>query len=561
MKKTIPTTLSGILFYIEEDAFARLSNYLDSVKKYFDANPSKAEIIADIESRISEQFLENSKKEKIITLQNVEDVISSMGTTEDFSSADNPGNESSEKISESASLEEKNKKLFRNPDDIVIAGVASGIGAYFGVDAVIIRLLFVLVVFLGGSGVLLYIVLWLIMPLAKTSADKLQMRGEAVTLESVSETVREKVNEVKHKGKLRKLISYPIFLLSALFRFILPLIQKIIGLVVSLATSIAMFALIFALFATIFNMDSPYVDFPILQIGHHAAIYTMLVAGFVAIFVPLFFLFSLGIKLLSRKSILNSKATFSLVGVWFIAILTFGTNATRIIPEYKHFMDTNPAFQDVTREFELKDFDGLKIKNNVEVTVIEGDEFRVAVTGWEDKIKNITLEVAEGDLVVGMQSPFKICIFCFGRSAKVEVTLPKITRIDASNSSTVISPLLAGDSLSLRLSNSSSAILVLNIKTLELNQKNSSWARLTGTTTVSTINLSNSSALNAYGLSSEDVTISAENSSDANIFAKKKLNATLKNSSYVEYSGNPTVTEKVSNSSVLRKEEYETLDF
>src|SRR5689334_11748638 len=109
MKKTIPITLSGTLFYIEEDAYNRLSEYLNTIKSHFASYNDSGEIISDIESRIAEQFLENGNKEKIVTLKNVEDLILSMGNVEDFS--DSEGEKEKNKTVEG---DVKKKKLFRN---------------------------------------------------------------------------------------------------------------------------------------------------------------------------------------------------------------------------------------------------------------------------------------------------------------------------------------------------------------------------------------------------------------------------------------------------------------
>jgi len=192
MKKTIPITIAGSLFYIEEDAYDKLSKYLESIKKHFSSSPESFEIVSDIESRIAEQFLENKKNnEKIVTLKEVEDLIKTMGNVEDFNDQENSGDDKQKE----GSGKNVEKKLFRDPDDLIIAGVSSGIAAYLGIDSVLVRLIFVLTIFFGGTGILVYIILWIVMPMAKTSTDKLQMRGEPVTINSVNQMVRIKLKK------------------------------------------------------------------------------------------------------------------------------------------------------------------------------------------------------------------------------------------------------------------------------------------------------------------------------------------------------------------------------
>ena len=70
------------------------------------------------------------------------------------------------------------RRLYRDADSRVLGGVCSGMGAYFNIDVVIFRILFVLSVFMGGAGVLIYIILWIVVPKAKTTAQKLEMKGK-----------------------------------------------------------------------------------------------------------------------------------------------------------------------------------------------------------------------------------------------------------------------------------------------------------------------------------------------------------------------------------------------
>jgi phage shock protein PspC (stress-responsive transcriptional regulator) len=338
MKKTIPTTIAGTLFYIEEDAYIKLKDYLDSIKMHFSTHTESAEIISDIEARISEQLLENNK-EKIVTEKDVEKIISSMGSAKDFGREENETRDIPKETHTA-------RKLFRNPDNVIIGGVASGIAAYLGIDPIIVRLIFVLIVLAGGSGVLIYLILWLIIPMAKTASDKLEMSGRAVTIESVKDVFQEKVDEVKkNKGTFRKIITFPILAIGAILHYLVPVLKKIIGFVVAFATSVAMFSIVFVTAVTVFNLKSPYIDFPLLQMGHTAAIYILIIAGFFAAFIPVLFMFSLGVKLLSNRNILSTTSAISLVTLWFFALMSIGITASRVIPEYQNYIRDNPQYQ------------------------------------------------------------------------------------------------------------------------------------------------------------------------------------------------------------------------
>ena len=203
MKKAISITLSSSVFQIEEDAYNKLDQYLDSIKDHYGSGKESEEILADIESSIAEKFLDKTKKKASINMKDVEEVIMVMGTISEIREQDEI--QADQKVSEDK--EEKDdgdtaiKKLYRNPDDQIIAGVCSGLGAYFGIDPVIIRLVFIALIFAGGSGVIAYIILWAIMPLAKTGTQKLEMRGKPVNLKEIEETIKEKSKEIKKEGK------------------------------------------------------------------------------------------------------------------------------------------------------------------------------------------------------------------------------------------------------------------------------------------------------------------------------------------------------------------------
>ncbi|MHB1922725.1 MAG: PspC domain-containing protein [Chitinophagaceae bacterium] len=201
MKKIININLSSRLIPIEDSAYDLLKSYLEVLKKYFTHEEGRDEIIGDIESRIAEIFQEILKKgAHCITDENVNGVIASMGRPEQFD-GDQPQPKSSGETTapEEYYYSKPKKRLFRDPDDKILGGVCSGLAAYFDVDPIIFRLIFAAMFFGWGSGLILYIILWIAMPLAKTSAEKLEMRGERVDLNNIKNTVKEEMSSLKGK--------------------------------------------------------------------------------------------------------------------------------------------------------------------------------------------------------------------------------------------------------------------------------------------------------------------------------------------------------------------------
>ena len=167
MKKVININFQGRVIPIEETAYEILKQYVDSLRRYFINEEGKEEIINDIESRIAELFGETLKKgSTCITDDDVNAVINSIGRPEDFDGDGEEEKVKSRVYEESAGSNytyTKGDRLFRNENNKVIAGVCGGIAAYFGVDAMLIRILFIVCAF-AGFGLLVYIVLWIAVP-------------------------------------------------------------------------------------------------------------------------------------------------------------------------------------------------------------------------------------------------------------------------------------------------------------------------------------------------------------------------------------------------------------
>lgn len=197
MKKTVTINVSGIIFHIDEDAFDKLASYLETIKSRFTQAEGRDEIIADIESRIAEllQGKINPAKQ-VITIEDISDVIAVMGEPEQI------GEESATGHKEKDNAQHKShKRLFRDPDNKVLGGVCGGIGAYFNIDPIWIRIGFVAALFLFGTGPLLYLILWVIIPQAASTAERLQMRGEPVNISNIEKSIREEVDQLKERLK------------------------------------------------------------------------------------------------------------------------------------------------------------------------------------------------------------------------------------------------------------------------------------------------------------------------------------------------------------------------
>lgn len=251
MNKTVTINLSGIIFNIDEDAYQKLHDYLSAIKGYFSESEGRDEIMSDIENRIAEMLSEKvGSKKQVVQMEDVNHVIAVMGKPEDF--AGEKTQEKETKKESSAYHTAKRRRVFRDTDNKILGGVCSGIAAYFNMDPLWLRLALVIAFFVFGTGFLLYLVLWIIIPEAKTSAEKLEMRGEDVNVSNIGKKVEEELHSfgkrmenwgeevkntassIKEKGVVNRFADFVVTVFGALviaFAKLLGILFIIIGLV------------------------------------------------------------------------------------------------------------------------------------------------------------------------------------------------------------------------------------------------------------------------------------------------------------------------------------------
>ncbi len=430
MKKTVSINIGGIIFHIEEDGFEKLKSYLDSVNKYFSSFDDSKEIISDIESRIAEIFLSKlTDNRQTINIDDVNDLITTMGTTQDFDATlesepepvkEEPTEETSSKkekkktpkrlyrdtkrriiggvsagiahyfgidplwirllfialfvnilfegISGAIFLayvilwivlpynneleeDEKIKKLFRNPDDRVLGGVSSGIASYFGIDVSVVRLIFVLSIFLSfGATILVYIILWIITPEAKTITEKMQMEGEPVTLKNIEDAVKKNLRVKEgEEGPLVKILLFPFRLialiikalakiLGPLLRFLIDAVRIIFGAILCLDGFIVMVVVTGALLtiygiggmARLYNLGEVPIDLFRESID---PIIIFSIWGFVLITALGFFL--AGLAIILKRKVVNAYVGWSLFALWIVSIVLISFNLPGYIAEFR----------------------------------------------------------------------------------------------------------------------------------------------------------------------------------------------------------------------------------
>ena len=200
MNKTISINLGGFFFHIDEDAYQKLSRYFDAVKRSL-APDGREEIMKDIESRIAELFQERIKNDKqVIGLIEIDAVIGIMGQPEDYKIDDEKTSyQSNTSTSSSSNYYYPSKRLFRDKENGMLGGVMAGLGHYLGIDALWLRIIMVILFFGFGTGLFVYIVLWVLVPEAITTTQKLEMRGEPINISNIERKVKEGIDDISSK--------------------------------------------------------------------------------------------------------------------------------------------------------------------------------------------------------------------------------------------------------------------------------------------------------------------------------------------------------------------------
>ena len=348
MKKTLTVNLGGTVFNIDDDAYRLLDNYLCNLKAHFSKEEGAEEIVDDIERRISELLAEKlAEGKQVITISDVEEVIARVGKPEEMDqegaadAADTAqGGASTQASAQGSTQSGTRRRLFRNPDDKILGGVISGIAAYFCWDVTLLRLL-LLVILICGYGTLIpvYIICWFLIPEARTAAEKLSMRGEAITVENIGKTVTDGfekmaggVNDYVRSGKPRTFLQKLGDTFVRACGWVLKVLLVLAVVCFSpflLVMAIVLVALIIALIAAVIGGGAAFASiFPVAwgltEFVSPLAILVMYISAALLICIPLFALVWLLWSQLTHSKAMNSGLKWTLLILWIVSAACFG---------------------------------------------------------------------------------------------------------------------------------------------------------------------------------------------------------------------------------------------
>ncbi|MGJ8667196.1 MAG: PspC domain-containing protein [Patiriisocius sp.] len=429
MKKTVNINLAGTFFHIDEDAFGKLQRYLDAIRRSLSDPLGGEEIIRDIEARIAELFSEKIEtNSQVVSTKELDEVIKIMGQPEDYTMGEASYEEDmADAPKDNQNYESKtrspHKQLFRDIDNKFVSGVSSGLGHYLGLDAIWVRLLWILLTFLtSGTAILAYVLFWILVPAAQTTSEKLKMTGEPINISNIEKKFNEGYQNVadsiknadydKYGDKIRKGSSNFFDTLGTVIVTILKVFLKFFGVILMVVGLMSLVGIIIGLFA--FGTFGIYdngvgLDMWYLVDASNTPVWVISMLGIFAAGIPMLVLFILGLKIVAPnvKSI-GTPAKITLLVLWLaslgvIAVLAIKQASARAydnsaITEIAVPVNASEIFRvkmraDKQYSYEVNRHGGLKLRTNQSgERVIYSNDIRLIVRHTNDSVGKLIIE-------------------------------------------------------------------------------------------------------------------------------------------------------------------------
>jgi phage shock protein PspC (stress-responsive transcriptional regulator) len=419
MNKTIIININGTVFHIEEQAYELLKDYMTDVKRHFFNSADSLEITTDIENRIAEMFTEILAREErqAIIDQDVAAVIEQMGSVKDFENAEEGNSSNFAESPFHATTPAGNRRLFRDPENHLVAGVCAGIANYFDLQAIWVRLFFAICFVFAGSGLLVYIILWVIIPKAETRADRMAMKGEPLDLqgfkrnfEAEMNTVGGRLNELRHEARplvyrTRDFISDFFHHLGIFFGGAGKVIIKVLGLAIMLGCVAGILAVIVALVASIafggheFSLPDSFLNYEYIN--------QVRIAATLMAIIPLAALIVVLSAAVFKTTGLGRSAGFTLLIVWISSLAVLAYHGSVVAAEFRDsagFSQTiklKPTAKQVyylqlneTMYLTAADSERLNIKNNFKDLILTDNDH----DDNDFESSNVRINIEKGDV-------------------------------------------------------------------------------------------------------------------------------------------------------------------
>ena len=543
MKKTLTINLNGIVFNIDEDAYQALKSYLNEIGAHFVSEEEK-EILKDIEARIAELFAEKLQGNKgVIEIADVESVISVLGHPNQFESE---ATESEETNKTEEPKKGKHKRFYRDPENRILGGVAGGVAAYLDWDTTLVRILFVILVIIGfGWAIPIYLLVWLIAPEARTTAQRLEMQGKDVTVDAIKEQF-DSAKEYVESDRFKQSASRIGIRLGEIVRWLFKALFIFVSVIMSIVCIAVLAAIIFALIVVIvagqdvvasmlpFTLMSPF--------GGWAALSSVALI----VIIPILAIMISSFRLLRGKRPEQRSHWFgwTLFVAWIISLFVLIGLSIKYITNDN--FDTTANVNTITETRAFTPFHSIEVSNNMKVMISQGDSTAVIVKAGDTRIGYIQTEVRDSILYVELKDDAN-SLHVLNSGGTVYVTTPNLRLIKANQASVIRSNApLKFNNLELNLNEASKAdldVAITNLLTIKASE--ASKVEIEGTADKLSTNINNASKADLDELVTTTANVEARNASKVEVGTTQSLWMSAHDASKITYKGAPVILQSI----------------
>ncbi|MDR3133164.1 MAG: DUF2807 domain-containing protein [Prevotellaceae bacterium] len=581
MKSTIKVSISGIAFNLDNDAYGCLKNYLDRVENIFSGKESGREIIEDIEVRIAELLSARIQSpEQIITLATVSEVIGTVGSADDIAGGEE---ETASTVQEQLKTPEpERKRLFRDIDHRVIGGVCSGLGNYFTIDRVFVRLAFAMALgcFLlqdyllhsffniaASASLLLYLALWIAMPAARTMKEKMIMRKEMITPASSKNDPA--YTKAAHEGDFGRVLG----------KILVITCRIIIGFVLAIIAFVALTLLItlpFGLFTGNvmmgelgwLNITDYLQDYTLIPSWLVVILLTLLVClplvGLIYLLAKIFFKFKTKIRLGLILTVVWLITLFSLAGIG-IYLVSGNTDFTREL-----FLEN--SFPGTSEQRAAPPFQNLSIAGNFEVTALPSDSNYIVIQAPEKLLPHIQTKATGGSLKIYVNKAIRqrrakarLYLYCADWKSMEQLHLSGMVRFTCTDTlkAQAFSAKLSGAShldvvvhneyTAFDMSGASNISANIVAERVHFNLSGACKATLSGAASRTDLKVSGAARINAARFAVDTAKVRLSGSSNIGLHVNNYLDIHASGASRIHYTGTPATDLSVSGAAKVQR--------
>ena len=545
MKRTLTINLNNIVFHIDDDAYELLQNYLSAVERQLSEDERK-EVMSDIEARVAELFTERLQRNKnVVNKEDVEQIIEVLGKPSQF------GGEESETEPEAGKQDKKrSRRFYRDPENAVLGGVCGGLSAYLGMDVTLIRILCVILVFVGvGMIIPVYLIVWLVAPPAVSVAQRLEMQGEDVTIDSIKGEFNNVKNYVKSENFKSSASSIGTKLgdvFGGIFKVIFGFLGAVLGFAGIIVAGALLLVLLFLVFEPgLFNGFTPEIVTNADMFNTEKAI-LMIISLLLVVGCPIFMVINWVVRMISGRKEFPKNTFWVVLILWLAGLFMFYSVSAKTFISWKksdqpwvfNLVDDQSPYTDEVRTVDM--FREIEISGNVELEFTQDSLKSLRLSAPENSMKHVITKVEKGVLKVYSEKTL------LNRTIKLYISNDSLQSIEASGASRVrTTNTLHGSNFDVDISGAGNVKMdVMMTGKIDLEANGASYCDLDGKADYIKLDVSGASKVEADKFTARIVKAEASGASKIRIIATEKIDADASGASEIRYGGTPMIINK-----------------